>query len=61
MKQGKWIFLLLASLAAISMIGIGISVGERSMIGIILSIIFLIAIMGTGFVMKKRMRENGIL
>lgn len=61
MKLGKWVFLVLSFLAAISMIGIGIAVSERSIIGIILAIIALNVIMGSGFILKKRMREKGLI
>lgn len=61
MKQGKWIFLVLAVLAALFMIGIGVAVGERSILGIIFAIIGLNAVMATGFIMKKRMREKGLI
>lgn len=61
MKQGKWIFLVLAVLAYSFMIGIGVAVGERSILGIILAIIGLNAVMATGFIMKKRMREKGLI
>jgi hypothetical protein len=61
MKLGKWIFLVLAFLAAACMIGIGIAVGERSILGIILAIIGLNAVMASGFIMKKRMREKGLI
>ncbi|UPG63136.1 DUF5325 family protein [Metabacillus endolithicus] len=43
------------------MIGIGVAVGERSILGIILAIIGLNAVMATGFIMKKRMREKGLI
>lgn len=61
MKKGKWIFLVLATIAAVCMIGIGVAVGERSILGIVLAIIGLNAVMATGFIMKKRMREKGII
>lgn len=61
MRLGKWIFIVLAFLAASSMIGIGIAVGERSILGIVLAIVGLNAVMASGFIMKKRMREKGIL
>lgn len=61
MRLGKWIFIVLAFLAAASMIGIGIAVGERSILGIVLAIVGLNAVMASGFIMKKRMREKGIL
>jgi hypothetical protein len=61
MRLGKWIFIVLAFLAAASMIGIGIAVGERSILGIVLAIVGLNAVMASGFILKKRMREKGIL
>jgi hypothetical protein len=61
MRLGKWIFIVLAFLAAASMIGIGIAVGERSIFGIVLAIVGLNAVMASGFILKKRMREKGIL
>ena len=53
MKIGKWIFLVLACVAALSMIGIGIAVGERSLLGVLLSIVLLNAVMAFGFILKK--------
>lgn len=61
MKQGKWIFLILALLAAGCMAGIGIAVGERSILGILIAILCLNAVMAFGFIFKKRMREKGLL
>ncbi|AZB42784.1 hypothetical protein CEF21_11025 [Bacillus sp. FJAT-42376] len=61
MKPGKWIFLVLAILAAVMMMMIGVSVGLRSVLGILASIIGLCAVMGFGFATKKRMREKGLL
>jgi hypothetical protein len=61
MRLGKWIFIVLAFLAATCMIGIGIAISERSILGILLAIIGLNAIMATGFITKKRLREKGIL
>ncbi len=61
MKPGKWIFLVLAILAAICMIGIGIAVGERSIVGILFAIIGLNGVMATGFILKKKMREKGMI
>ena len=61
MKQIKWPLLFFAFAAASCMIGIGIAIGERSLIGIIGSIAALVFVMGTGFKKKKKMRENGEL
>jgi hypothetical protein len=61
LKQIKWPLLFFAFAAASCMIGIGIAIGERSLIGIIGSIAALVVVMGTGFKKKKKMRENGEL
>ncbi|HJV16213.1 MAG TPA: YlaF family protein [Bacillales bacterium] len=61
MKGIKWIFLIFAILSAASMMGIGIAIAEKSMIGVMGSIIALIFIMGLGFKTKRRMRESGEL
>lgn len=61
MKQIKWPLLFFAFAAASCMIGIGIAIGERSLIGAIGSIAVLILVMGFGFKQKKRMRESGEL
>ena len=61
MKRIKLLFLLFALIATACIIGIGISVAERSIIGIITCILLLILIMGIGFITKKKMRENGYL
>lgn len=61
MKNIKWPLLAFAIGAAICMMGIGVAVAERSIFGIILSIISLIFVMGYGFKTKKKMREEGLL
>jgi ABC-type multidrug transport system permease subunit len=61
MKEFKWIFLVYSILAASSIIAIGVFIGEKSIIGIILSILVLFIIMGFGFSTKKKMRERGEL
>ncbi|MBM4764368.1 YlaF family protein [Bacillus sp. B15-48] len=61
MKQIKWGFLLLAIAAAASMMGIGVAIGESSILGAVISVIALSISMGYGFKMKKRMQENGEL
>ncbi|WP_078434469.1 MULTISPECIES: YlaF family protein [Metabacillus] len=61
MKPGKWIFLVLAILAAVCMAGIGIAIGERSIVGILLAIIGLNGVMATGFIFKRKMREKGLI
>ena len=61
MKKIKSLFLLFALVATSCIIGIGISVAERSIIGIISCILLFILVMGIGFITKKKMRENGFL
>ncbi|RDI47606.1 YlaF family protein [Falsibacillus pallidus] len=61
MKDIKWIFVLYAILAATSIMGIGVAIGERSILGILGCIVLLILIMGMGFKKKKQMREEGKL
>ena len=61
MKEVKWIFLVYSILAAICIMAIGIFIGEKSILGIILSIFVLFIIMGFGFSTKKKMRERGEL
>lgn len=61
MSEIKWPLLFFAIAAAACMMGTGIAVGFRSTMGIIISIIALIIVMGFGFKTKKKMRENGQL
>lgn len=61
MDQIKWPFLLLSILAAGTIMGIGISIAERSIIGILACIVSLVFVMGFGFKTKKKMREAGKL
>ena len=61
MKNIKWVFVLYSLAALLSMFAIGISVGLRSIPGILLSIVVLILVMGFGFKTKKKMREQGTL
>jgi len=60
-KEIKWIFLLYAVFAALSMMGIGVAIGESSIIGILVSIVFLMIFLGLGFKTKKKWREEGRL
>ena len=57
----KLVFLLLAILAAVCMAGVGISVGYRSIVGIIMCIIGLTIVMGYGFSKKRKFQEEGKL
>jgi Family of unknown function (DUF5325) len=61
MKQIKWIFVVFAVLAAASIMGIGVAIGEESILGIIGSILVLVVVMGFGFKTKAKYRENGDL
>ncbi|GGJ74960.1 hypothetical protein GGR02_002706 [Anoxybacillus voinovskiensis] len=61
MKSIQPVFLLFAILAASSIMAIGIFIAEQITIGIILSIVAFVLIMGIGFITKKRMREKGML
>lgn len=61
MKQVKWIFVLYAILATVSIMGIGVAIGEESILGIIGSIMALVLVMGLGFQTKAKFRANGEL
>lgn len=61
MPSIQWPFLGFAVLAAACMIGIGIAIGEQSIIGALLSIVLLLAVMGFGFSFKAKMRRAGKL
>jgi arginine exporter protein ArgO len=60
-NQIKWPLLLIAILAATTIMGIGIAIAERSWLGIAASIVALVFVMGFGFKTKKKMREAGKL
>ncbi|KQU60512.1 YlaF family protein [Rossellomorea marisflavi] len=57
----KWIFVLFSLLAAISLMGIAISISVQSILLALGSFIALIIVMGFGFKTKKRYREEGRL
>jgi arginine exporter protein ArgO len=59
MKKVKWPLLVYAILAAACIMGIGIAIGEKSIIGALCCIVAIIVIMGMGFKTKRKMRENG--
>ncbi len=61
MDQVKWPLLIYAILAAVSMMGIGVAISEKSLIGGIICILAVFIIMGMGFKTKKKMRDNGEL
>ncbi|MGD7048146.1 hypothetical protein FZC83_12395 [Rossellomorea marisflavi] len=57
----KWVFVLFSLLAAISLMGIAISISVQSILLALGSFIALIIVMGFGFKTKKRYREEGRL
>jgi hypothetical protein len=61
MKKIKWIFVVYAILAALSIMGIGVAIGEESILGVIGSIIAFVFVMGLGFKTKAKYRANGEL
>ncbi|WP_453997220.1 YlaF family protein [Bacillus nitroreducens] len=61
MKNVNIPLLLIAISVAVCIMLIGVAVAERSLLGIILSIIAVIIVTGLGFSTKKKMRENGRL
>lgn len=61
MRGIKWNFLLLAILAASSIIGMGVALAENSLLGMFICFIILMAVMGYGFATKKKYREAGKL
>jgi arginine exporter protein ArgO len=61
MKQIKWPLFFIALLATATIMGIGISIAERSWVGILACIVGLVFVMGFGFKTKKKMRDAGKL
>ncbi|MGG5253092.1 YlaF family protein [Neobacillus sp. SM06] len=61
MKQIKWVFLVYSIITAASIMGIGIAIAEKSIIGTLGCIAAVVLIMGLGFKTKRKMRENGAL
>ncbi|MER3124767.1 DUF5325 family protein [Bacillus pumilus] len=55
MRQIKWLLLLCALLAVVSMAFIGVSLAEKNVLGICLSIMFTMVFMGTGFTLKRKL------
>lgn len=58
MEQLQYRFLILAVIAVIFMIGIGIMIAEKSSVGIIACIIGLLVTMGYGFATKRKLRKG---
>ncbi|WP_251549002.1 YlaF family protein [Neobacillus muris] len=61
MKPVNWPMLIFAILAAVSIMGIGVAIAEKTMLGLFGCLAALIVIMGLGFRMKKKLREKGVL
>ncbi|WP_449539871.1 YlaF family protein [Ferdinandcohnia sp. Marseille-Q9671] len=61
MKNVNIPMLLIAIATAVCIMLIGVAIAEKSLLGIILSIIAVIIFTGLGFTTKKKMRENGRL
>jgi FtsH-binding integral membrane protein len=61
MNRVKWPLLIYSILAALSIMGIGVAIAEKSLLGVIGCIAAVIVIMGLGFTTKKKMRERGEL
>ncbi|MCG8395385.1 YlaF family protein [Bacillus atrophaeus] len=61
MKKIKWVLLLFAFAAVFSIMLIGVSIAEKSALGIIGSILLVCAVMGSGFTLKRKMRKQGLL
>jgi arginine exporter protein ArgO len=61
MNKVKWSLLVYAILAAASIIGIGIAISEKSLLGAIACVLAIVLIMGMGFNTKRKMRESGQL
>jgi hypothetical protein len=57
----KWIFVLFSILAAVSLMGIAVSISLQSILLAILSFVFLFIVMGFGFKTKKKYRDEGRL
>ena len=61
MKEIKWVFVFYAIITAAAIIGIGVAIGERSILGIFIYTLLTIMIMGSGFKKKSKMRSEGKL
>ncbi|ASS90964.1 MULTISPECIES: DUF5325 family protein [Aeribacillus] len=61
MGNGKWIFWVLATIAALLIVSVGFAIGAGSLLGVVVSIIGIIIVFGLGFTQKKKMREKGLL
>lgn len=60
-KKIKWNLLIYSILSAASIMGIGISIAEKSVFGALSCVMALLFFMGLGFTTKRKMREGGKL
>jgi uncharacterized membrane protein YqjE len=58
MTKQNLIFLLISILTFSCIVLIGISIAEESILGAVLAILAVVALMGTGFTLKKKFRES---
>ncbi|QPC46203.1 YlaF family protein [Mangrovibacillus cuniculi] len=58
MKNIKWGFIMLSMLTVLAIMSIGVAIAERSILGIVASILLVTIIMGLGFKTKKKLRER---
>lgn len=61
MNKAKVVMFIMAVAAILSMVAIGYSIAARSILGVIVCIIVMCFIFMTGFKMKRKFRENGLL
>lgn len=60
MGNGKWIFWVLATIAALLIVSVGFAIGAGSLLGVVVSIIGIIIVFGLGFTQKRKC-ERGLL
>ncbi|WP_171978830.1 DUF5325 family protein [Fictibacillus arsenicus] len=52
------VFFIIAFLTALAICGVGVAIGEKSLLIFIISIISVFILMGYGFSLKKKQRER---
>lgn len=52
------VFFIIAFLTALSICGVGVAIGEKSLLIFIISIVSVFILMGFGFSLKKKQRER---
>lgn len=61
MNKAKAVMFLFAAAAMLSMISIGYAIAAKTFLGVIAGIVAFGAVMGIGFKMKRKFREQGLL